>query len=175
MKFPYLAIASAFLTLIFAGPVNIPRQGVSNFQLSCNGTSGVECNKAWWTFCSAEGNIIMAAPQKWKAGDCTDLHCNCIDPTAPKPKPTVIGTEAHYRLPHTRHHGSATTTATFTRPTETLPPKTITINPGTTPIPGSLFWKWVRDRLRAGSLSWFQRGKYKMCVEIEIWDMNRKH
>lgn len=83
----------------------------------------------------------MAAPHKWKAGDCTDLRCNCIDATAQETKPTVNGTEAHYRLPHTRHHGSATTTATFTRPTENLPPKTITISPGTTPIAGSFIWK----------------------------------
>jgi len=154
MKFLYLAIASAFLALTLAGPVNVPRQGVSNLQLSCNGTSAPECNKAWWTFCSVEGNIIMAAPHKWKAGDCTDLHCNCIDPTAPKPEPTVNGTEAHYRLPHPHHHGSATTTATFTshhesttttatftRETDDPSPKTITISPGTTPIPGSFIWK----------------------------------
>ncbi|PMD19644.1 hypothetical protein NA56DRAFT_646969 [Hyaloscypha hepaticicola] len=105
MKFQYLATASTFLALIIADPFNVTRQGVSNFQLSCNGTSGAECNEAQ------------------------------------KPKPTVDGTLAHYRLPHPHHHGSATTTATFTRPTENLPPKTITISPGTTPEAGSFIWK----------------------------------
>ena len=112
IKFQYLASASAFLILALAGPIKVPPQRVSNFQLSCDGTSGAECNEA------------------------------------KKPKPTVNGTEAHYWLPHPHHHGSATTTATFTRPTENLPPKTITISPGTTPEAGSFIWKRVRESVR---------------------------
>jgi hypothetical protein len=144
MKFQYLTIANAIFALSLAGPVNFPRQGTSNMQLSCNGTTGTECNKAWWTFCSGEGNIVMPAREGWKDGDCTHKHCNCIDPTSIQvtARATVDETEDLHRprpITHTHSHESAT--ATFTRPTATLPPKTITINPSTTPIPGSFNWK----------------------------------
>jgi hypothetical protein len=143
MKFQYLATAITLFAIALAGPVNFPRQGTGNMQLSCNGTTAAECNKAWWTFCSVEGNIVMPARDGWKDGDCTHKHCNCIDASSQvTPRATVDGTEDLRRpRPVTHTHSHESDTAIFTRPTETLPPKTVTIVPATTPIPGSFIWK----------------------------------
>jgi len=137
MKFNYLATASAVLVIANAAAIKFPRQLVTgDFQLQCNGTSGAECSKAWWTLCSVEGNIIMPAPATWKNGDCTHYSCKCLDAQLP-----VLTEAAVTHGSHTNSRHSAT--ATFTRPHGTPQPHTVTVSPGSdaTPIAGSYIWK----------------------------------
>ncbi|KAE9381154.1 hypothetical protein N431DRAFT_440040 [Stipitochalara longipes BDJ] len=161
MKFNYLATASIVLALANAAALKFPRQvGGGVFSLTCNGTSGAECSKAWWTLCSVEGNIIMPAPVKWKNGDCTNVHCSCVNPNAEpvitpvalaRAAPTVtalpvfLGDLHHTRISSQHTHHSTATTATFTRPYETAQPQPeiVTVVPASdaTPLAGSYIWK----------------------------------
>ena len=157
---------STLLALTNAAALKFPRQvGGSIFSQSCNGTSGAECSKAWWTLCSVEGNIVMPAPVTWKNGDCTNVHCSCVNPSAEPVITPAVATQAASTqaattttvLPvlledlrrtktsskHAQH--STATTAASTRPHETAQPQPniVTIVPASdaTPLAGSYIWK----------------------------------
>ena len=164
MKITYYIIISALFALTNVAALKFPRQvGGSVFSLTCNGTSGAECSKAWWTLCSVEGNIVMPAPVTWKNGDCTDKHCSCVNPIAePVITPTVsiqaastqaastatvypVLLEELHRTRTSSKHTQHSTATPATRPHETAQPRPeiVTVVPASdaTPLAGSYIWK----------------------------------
>jgi hypothetical protein len=165
MKFTYFTTISMMLAITNAAALRFPRQvGGPVFSLTCNGTSGAECSKAWWTLCSVEGNIVMPAPVTWKNGDCSDMHCSCVIPDAEPVVTPAAPTQAYtsaastatafpvlledlHRTRASSHHThqSTTTAATFTPPSETEQPQPeiVTVVPASdaTPLAGSYFWR----------------------------------
>ena len=170
MKFTYFTTISMMLAITNAAALRFPRQvGGPVFSLTCNGTSGAECSKAWWTLCSVEGNIVMPAPVTWKNGDCSDMHCSCVIPDAepvvtPAAPTQAAATQAYtsaastatafpvlledlHRTRASSHHThkSTATAATFTPPSETEQPQpeivTVVPDSDATPLAGSYIWR----------------------------------